>query len=134
MGRWAAEPATSAYPARYSVRADRGLCPNARRKDIEHLAPSKFFMKPDPKLPVRFARNVLTELALIRGELFAQRKLLIELTSHITKEPRREIKERTYRRSLRGLSLRHKLEEWVGLQYHQTEGLWDGEEKEGKET
>ena len=53
-------------------------------------------MKPDPELPVRFADTVLEELATIRAELFAQRKLLIELLSRVSKERRRKIKDRLY--------------------------------------
>lgn len=79
------------------------------------LGPKHFFMKPDPELPYRFANAVLEELALIRGELIAQRKLLIELASCVSKERRRTIKDRTYDRRLTGLDIAKKLKGRVKL-------------------
>jgi hypothetical protein len=59
-------------------------------------------MKADPELPTKFAKAVLNELALIRAELISQRKLLVELLSRNSKEPRRKIKHRLYQDRLRG--------------------------------
>jgi len=72
------------------------------------------FMK-DPKLPERFAVTILEQLAFIRAELFAQRKLLIEILSSITKERRRKIKERTYDRCIRGHWKARELKQRVGF-------------------
>ena len=53
-------------------------------------------MKKYPEVQGKFATAVLEELALLRAEMISQRSLLIELLSRITKERRRQIKDRLY--------------------------------------
>jgi hypothetical protein len=70
----------------------------------------------DPELAIKFANTVLEELALLRAELMSQRKLITELLSLTTKEPRRSIRQRLYRDRLKGpFDIARALKERVGL-------------------
>lgn len=59
-------------------------------------------MKREPAWNVKFVNTLLEEISILRGELISQRKLLIELLSIVSKEPRRKIKERAYQNRLVG--------------------------------
>lgn len=59
-------------------------------------------MKRQPAWNVKFVTTLLEEISILRGELISQRKLLIELLSIVSKEPRRKIKERAYQNRLVG--------------------------------
>jgi hypothetical protein len=77
--------------------------------------PSILSMKPDPDLPIRFANTILEELAQIRAELLSQRKLLIEISSRQSKEPRRKIKDRAYDDRKSFFSILREAKKQVGL-------------------
>lgn len=72
-------------------------------------------MNRDPELAIKFANTMLEELAAIRGELISQRKLLIDLSSKVTHERRRKVKNRAYGTRLRTIDIARELKQRAGL-------------------
>ena len=88
------------------------------------------FMKTDSELPEKFATSVLEQLALLRGEMVAQRSLLIELLSRTTHERRRKIKDRLYdKRNAAAFRIAPSLRKHVGLKKrgHLSRGYFEDE-------
>ena len=82
-------------------------------------------MPADPRVARAFAETVLEELARIRAEQVAQRKLLVELLSRISKERRRKIRDRTYDVRVKGRVIAIDLKRQVGLLPMPDEGEQD---------
>ena len=72
------------------------------KRPVSQTRPQVPFMKREPAWNVKFVTTLLEEISILRGELISQRKLLIELLSIVSKEPRRKIKERAYQNRLVG--------------------------------